>query len=105
MRRSSVQGSLGSYVFYEHGRSADPKLARLQDWFNPLWRLSGLGCGRTINRPIDSLIEKAGFRIDSLERYTLGRPRIMLEIYRGVAAHNETQGNGIGLAPNVPPAS
>jgi ubiquinone/menaquinone biosynthesis C-methylase UbiE len=82
----------GSYVFYEHGRSADPKVARLQDWFNPFWKLSGLGCGCTINRPIDSLIEKAGFRIDRLERYMLGRPQIMREMYRGVATHNEAHG-------------
>ena len=93
----------GKLRFLQHGLSADPKVARLQDWFNPLWRLSGIGCGCTINRPIASLIEKAGFRIDSLERYTLGRPRIMQEMYRGIATHNETQGIGIGLAPNVPP--
>ncbi len=80
-----VLKSSGSYVFYEHGRSADPKVARLQDWFNPLWRLSGIGCGCTINRPIDSLISQAGFRIVSLKRYALRRPRIMLEMYRGIA--------------------
>ncbi len=49
----------GSYVFYEHGLSADPKMARLQDWVNPLWKLSGIGCGCSINRPIDSLISRS----------------------------------------------
>jgi ubiquinone/menaquinone biosynthesis C-methylase UbiE len=89
MRRVLKPG--GSYVFYEHGRSADPRVARLQDWVNPLWKLTGIGCGCSINRPIDSLIYQAGFRIVSLERYALGRPRIMQEMYRGVATHGETR--------------
>jgi ubiquinone/menaquinone biosynthesis C-methylase UbiE len=76
----------GTYVFLEHGRSADPRVARLQDRLNPLWRLSGIGRGCNINRPIDSLIAQAGLRIVSLERYVLGRPRIMTEMYRGLAA-------------------
>jgi ubiquinone/menaquinone biosynthesis C-methylase UbiE len=84
MRRVLKPG--GTYLFYEHGRSADPKVARLQDWVNPLWKLTGIGCGCTINRPIDSLISQAGFRIISLERYVPGRPRIMAEMYRGVAS-------------------
>ena len=84
MRRVLKPG--GSYVFYEHGRSADPRVARLQGWVNPLWRLSRIACGCHINRPIDSLIVNAGFRIVELDRYVLGRPRIMLEMYRGVAS-------------------
>ena len=83
MRR--VLRSGGSYVFYEHGRSADPRMARLQDWVNPLWTFSRIGCGCNINRPIDALIAGAGFRIVSLDRYALGRPRIMQEMYRGIA--------------------
>jgi SAM-dependent methyltransferase len=91
MRRVLKPG--GSYLFYEHGRSADPTVARLQDWINPFWRLTGIGCGCTINRPIDSLISEAGFRIVSLERYVLGRPRIMLEMYRGIATHDGVAGS------------
>ena len=75
----------GAYVFFEHGRSADSRAAWLQDRLNPLWKLSGIGRGCNINRPIDSLIAKAGLRIVSLERYVLGRPRIMTEMYRGLA--------------------
>lgn len=75
----------GTYVFLEHGRSAEPKVARLQDRLNPLWRRSGIGRGCNINRQIDSLIAQAGLRIVSLERYVLGRPRIMTEMYRGIA--------------------
>jgi len=75
----------GTYVFLEHGRSAEPRVARLQDRLNPLWRRSGIGRGCNINRQIDSLIAQAGLRIVALERYVLGRPRIMMEMYRGVA--------------------
>jgi SAM-dependent methyltransferase len=75
----------GTYIFLEHGRSTDAGVARLQDWLNPLWRLSGIGRGCNLNRPIDSLIAEGGLRIVALERYTLGRPRLMTEMYRGLA--------------------
>jgi SAM-dependent methyltransferase len=83
MRRVLRTG--GSYVFLEHGRSTDPKVARLQDRLNPLWLTSGIGCGCNINRPIDLLLAKAGFRLEILDRYVRGWPRIMVEMYRGVA--------------------
>jgi len=75
----------GIYIFLEHGRSADARVARLQDRVNPLWHRSGIGRGCNINRPIDSLIVQADLRITSLERHTMGRPRIMKEMYRGLA--------------------
>jgi ubiquinone/menaquinone biosynthesis C-methylase UbiE len=75
----------GIYIFLEHGRSADARVARLQDRVNPLWRRCGIGRGCNINRSIDALIAQAGLRITSLERHTMGRPRIMKEMYRGLA--------------------
>jgi ubiquinone/menaquinone biosynthesis C-methylase UbiE len=75
----------GTYVFLERGRSAEPRVAQLQDRLNPLWRRSGIGRGCNINRQIDSLIAQAALRMVSLERYMLGRPRIMTEMYRGLA--------------------
>jgi hypothetical protein len=75
----------GTYAFLEHGRSADPRVAQLQDRLNPLWSLSGIGCGCNINRAIDTLLAQAGLWVASLERYVLGRPRIMTEMYRGLA--------------------
>ena len=83
-----------TYVFLEHGRSADPQVARLQDWLNPLWRLSGIGRGCNINRPIDSLIAQAGLQIVSLERCVLGSPRIMTEMYRGLATSRAAVSGG-----------
>ena len=47
-------------------RSTERTAARLQDRLNPLWLWSDIGCGCNINRPIDSLLAKAGFRIGIL---------------------------------------
>jgi ubiquinone/menaquinone biosynthesis C-methylase UbiE len=75
----------GTYLFLEHGRGTKPRVARLQDWLNLPWKYSGVARGCNINRPIDSLIVQSGLRIASLERYVLGRPRILTEMYRGFA--------------------
>lgn len=75
----------GALVFLEHGRSDDPKLARWQDRLNPLQRLFACGCN--LNRPIDSMIVEAGFKVTRLDRYTMpGVPRIGAEMYRGTAS-------------------
>jgi ubiquinone/menaquinone biosynthesis C-methylase UbiE len=74
----------GRFVFFEHGRSDDPKVARRQDRFNPIQNIIGAGCN--MNRKIDELIENAGFEIMTLDRFLLPHaPRILAEIYRGVA--------------------
>jgi len=72
------------YVFLEHGRSDDPRIARLQDRFNPITKL--IGCGCNMNRPIDKLITAAGLQIAKLDRFVMpDSPRILGELYRGVA--------------------
>jgi ubiquinone/menaquinone biosynthesis C-methylase UbiE len=74
----------GHYVFLEHGRSADPAVARRQDFLNPIWKFISYGC--QINRPMDRLIEDAGLEITSLERFLLPQaPRTHGEVYRGIA--------------------
>jgi len=74
----------GRFVFFEHGRSDDPKVARRQDRFNPIQKIIGAGCN--MNRKIDDLIENAGFEITTLDRFLLpNAPRILAEMYRGVA--------------------
>jgi SAM-dependent methyltransferase len=75
----------GIYAFLEHGRSANPRMAQIQDRLNPLWMRSGIARGCTINRPIDSLLAQAGLRVETLERYVPGKPRILMEMYRGIA--------------------
>jgi len=75
----------GVFVFLEHGRSDNARVARWQDRFNPIQRRIGVGCN--LNRPIDALIRDAGFAITRLDRYAIqGEPRIMAEMYRGTAS-------------------
>ena len=72
------------YVFLEHGRSDDPRIARQQDLANPITKL--IGCGCHMNRPIDKLISAAGLHIATLERFVMpDSARILGEMYRGVA--------------------
>jgi ubiquinone/menaquinone biosynthesis C-methylase UbiE len=74
----------GRYLFFEHGRSDDPRVARRQDRFNPIQKIIGVGCN--LNRRIDELIGNAGFEIMTLDRFLLPHaPRILAEMYRGVA--------------------
>jgi SAM-dependent methyltransferase len=74
----------GRFVFFEHGRSDDPKVARRQDRFNPIQKIIGAGCN--MNRKIDELIESAGFEITTLDRFLMPKtPRMLAEMYRGVA--------------------
>ncbi|HXF41661.1 MAG TPA: class I SAM-dependent methyltransferase [Blastocatellia bacterium] len=74
----------GSFVFLEHGRSDDPKVARRQDRFNPIQKFVGRGCN--LNRRIDQLIKAAGLDLVRLDRFLLpDTPRLLGEMYRGVA--------------------
>jgi ubiquinone/menaquinone biosynthesis C-methylase UbiE len=77
----------GQYIFLEHGRSDDAKTARRQDLYNPFHRR--MACGCNINRPIDRMIEEAGFRLAKIERYVMAdAPRLLAEMYRGIAQKN-----------------
>ena len=80
----------GRYVFLEHGRSDDPRVAKRQDFFNPIQKI--IACGCNMNRPIDRLVKDAGFDIVSLERFLMpDAPRVLSEMYRGVAKRNHRQ--------------
>jgi ubiquinone/menaquinone biosynthesis C-methylase UbiE len=75
---------MGDYVFLEHGRSSDSKIARKQDRYNPITKL--IGCGCNMNRSIDALVEDSGLQIRKLDRLVLAdSPRIVGELYRGLA--------------------
>jgi ubiquinone/menaquinone biosynthesis C-methylase UbiE len=79
----------GRFLFLEHGRSDDARTAAWQDRLNPLQNV--LGCGCNLNRPIDQLIKKAGLHIAQLDRFVMeGVPRIVGELYRGVATPERT---------------
>ena len=74
----------GVFLFLEHGRSDDAKIAAWQDRVNPLQRV--IGCGCNLNRKIDQLIGQAGLAITKLDRFHMQQvPRLGGEMYRGSA--------------------
>jgi ubiquinone/menaquinone biosynthesis C-methylase UbiE len=84
MRRVLKPG--GRYAFIEHGRAPSAATARWQDRLNPLWRRIAGGCN--MNRPIDRLVEEAGFRLTVLERFRHTGPAVLAHFYRGVATRS-----------------
>lgn len=75
----------GKFIFLEHGRSDDPKVARWQNILNPFQRVFACGCN--LNRRIDRLIEDGGFTVERLDRFVMeGLPRPGADMYRGVAS-------------------
>jgi SAM-dependent methyltransferase len=81
MRRVLKPGGL--YFFVEHGRSPDADTARWQDRLNPVWKRVAMGCN--MNRSIDSIVERAGFEVTSMERFRNEGPSVLAAMYRGVA--------------------
>jgi ubiquinone/menaquinone biosynthesis C-methylase UbiE len=81
MRR--VLKPAGRLLFVEHGRSESPGTARWQDRLNPIWVRLTDGCN--MNRPIADLVERSGFALARLERFRGSGPRLLAEMYRGVA--------------------
>ena len=74
----------GHFLFLEHGRSDDQKIASWQDRLNPLQNV--IGCGCNLNRQIDHVIAQAGMTITSLDRFSMRDvPRLGGEMYRGSA--------------------
>lgn len=73
----------GQFRFVEHGRSPEPRVARWQDRLTPLQKRLAGGCH--LNRPIDRLIEAAGFRLDRIDRFYVRGPKIGTYLYAGVA--------------------
>ncbi len=74
----------GKFLFLEHGRSDDRKIAAWQDRLNPVQKV--IGCGCNLNRPIDRLVTQAGLKIAHLDRFSMQDvPRLGGEMYRGTA--------------------
>ena len=66
----------GRFIYCEHSLAPDPHIARWQQRLDPLWGLFAGGC--SISQPIMTLIDSAGFRIESSsEMYLPGTPRIL----------------------------
>lgn len=81
MRRVLRPG--GQLRFVEHGLSPEPRIARWQHRLTPLQKRLAGGCH--LNRPIDRLIEGAGFRLERIDRFYVRGPKIGTYLYAGVA--------------------
>jgi ubiquinone/menaquinone biosynthesis C-methylase UbiE len=76
----------GKFLFVEHGLAPEEGVQRWQNRLDPIWsRISG-GCH--INRPIGSVIEDAGFRIEKLETGYFPGPKAMGFFSEGSAKPN-----------------
>jgi SAM-dependent methyltransferase len=74
----------GRFLFIEHVRADDPKLARWQDRLERPWRVVAQGCRP--NRATLGSIEAAGFEVDGLKRGKLPRsPRLVQPTVAGSA--------------------
>ena len=74
----------GQFLFLEHGRSEDEKIARWQDRLDPIQNI--IGCGCHLNRRIDQLVRQAGFSTTKLDRFVMQTvPRLGGAMYRGQA--------------------
>lgn len=74
----------GVFLFLEHGRSEDEKIAAWQNRLNPVQNI--IGCGCNLNRKIDHIIARAGLKIMTLDRFQMqGVPKLGGEMYRGSA--------------------
>ncbi len=74
----------GVFLFLEHGRSREARIAAWQDRLNPIQNL--IACGCNLNRPIDQLIERSGLHLTGLRRFQMPHvPRIAAAMYQGHA--------------------
>lgn len=81
MRR--VLKPTGMLLFVEHGLAPDPSVRAWQHQLNPLWNRIGGGCN--LNREIDDLIARSGFRLADLQTEYAKGPKPLSFIYCGRA--------------------
>jgi ubiquinone/menaquinone biosynthesis C-methylase UbiE len=74
----------GDLIFCEHSVAPDDSVRRWQNRLNPVWRVLGSGCN--LNRPIPSLLEQGGFRLQELSSMYLPGWRPASYNYWGRAA-------------------
>ncbi len=74
----------GHYLFVEHVRSEDPKLARKQDRAAPVWRFFSGGCN--CNRDTLATIQASGLDVESASVGSFPKsPKIVKPLLRGRA--------------------
>jgi ubiquinone/menaquinone biosynthesis C-methylase UbiE len=81
---SRVLNDRGRLIVVEHGRADDPNVSKWQDRLNGIQKV--VACGCHLNRPIQGLVEAAGFRFESVRKFYLPKaPRPMGWFTLGVA--------------------
>lgn len=84
----------GRLLFIEHGLAPDRRVARWQQRLDPLW--ARISCH--LERPVDRLLEEAGFVIEQLTTGYVGQgPRLVTHLYQGWA-----RPGGESSAPEIP---
>jgi SAM-dependent methyltransferase len=73
----------GQVHFAEHGLSPEAKVAKWQHRLDPIQGWWAGGCH--LNRPIDRLVEKAGFELTRSENFYAKGPKSTTYTYEGVA--------------------
>jgi ubiquinone/menaquinone biosynthesis C-methylase UbiE len=74
----------GRFFFVEHGLAPDAAVRKWQHRLTPIQKVIGDGCH--LNRPIDRMIEDAGFRLSDLETFYMPKaPRFAGYMFRGIA--------------------
>lgn len=84
MRR--VLESSGRLLFVEHGLASEEGVVRWQNRLTPAWKCISGGCH--LNRPILSLIETAGFKIDEIGTGYAPGPKFLTYLFEGSARTN-----------------
>ncbi|MGM0569117.1 class I SAM-dependent methyltransferase [Marinobacter sp.] len=76
----------GELLFLEHGEAPENPTQKWQHRITPVWKKFAGGCH--LNRPIDQLIEQAGFDIRELDNFYMPRaPQIAGYLYLGMAVN------------------
>lgn len=73
----------GRLRFVEHGLAPEAGVQRWQNRVTPVWKCFAGGCH--LNRPIQSLIEHAGFVLDQISLGYAQGPKCFVYFYEGVA--------------------
>ena len=82
---SRVLNDRGRLIVMEHGRADDPGVSRWQDRLNGIQKV--MACGCHLNRPIQQLVESAGFHFETVRKFYLKKaPRTHAWFTVGVAS-------------------
>jgi ubiquinone/menaquinone biosynthesis C-methylase UbiE len=74
---------VGQLLFVEHGLAPEQSVRKWQNRLTPVWKRIGGGCH--LNRPIQTLVQGAGFAIEEMHTGYMRGPRPMTFMYEGRA--------------------